>query len=527
VSPGRRPDAAPVAADVLEGQTGRAVVPEVEVSTSPPAATSGDGGGPGGGGGSMQRRVVSGASWSAAGRLGGQGLQFLAGLVLARLLFPEDFGLLASVYVITGLTVIFFDMGLSQALVHRRTLDDRVMSTAFWFNAVGGLLFVGLLTLLGPLVADFFGDDRLRWITPLAGLSFALSLAVVHSALLQRDLRFKPLALTEVGAGLVNHSATVTAAALGMGPWALLVGPPLQSLVVTGVLWRLTGWRPRLQFSGRDLRGLWAFSGGMLGFGVVNYAGRNMDNLLVGRFVGAAGLGLYNRAYNLMLLPLQQVGGVLGRVMFPALTAMGDDLARVRAAYRRALRLMSFLTIPLLVGMAATAPALVAVLWGDRWEGTVPLLQLLCLAGLPQALSSSEGWLYQSQGRTTLMFGMGLVSTLGTVVAISVGLQHGVVGVAAGVLVSAYVVLPVNLFVACRVVGLASWRVYADNARTVVSAALMGGAVWGLPHLLDVPASTGWLLPAQVALGVLVYLLLALLLQRPLLVELRHLRGHR
>lgn len=529
MSPERRPDARPVTADVLEGQTGRAVVPEQEATTAVPVpgAASGGASEPPSTGASLQQRVASGASWSAAGRLGGQGLQFLAGLVLARLLFPADFGLVASVYIITGLTVIFFDMGMSQALVHRRELDDRVMSTAFWFNAVGGLVFVGLLTLLGPFVADFFDDDRLRWITPLAGLSFALSLAVVHSALLQRDLRFKPLAITEIGAGLVNHSATVTAAAFGMGPWALLVGPPLQSLVITGVLWRLTGWRPRLQFSRRDLRSLWAFSGGMLGFGVVNYAGRNVDNLLIGRFIGATGLGLYNRAYNLMLLPLQQVGGVLGRVMFPALTEMGDDLARVRAAYRRALRLMSFLTIPLLVGMAATAPALVAVLWGDRWEGTVPLLQLLTLAGLPQALSSSEGWLYQSQGRTTLMFGMGLVSTLGTVVAITVGLQFGVVGVATGVLVGAYVVLPVNLFVACRVVGLASWRVYADNARTVVSALVMGTAVWGLPHLLDVPASTGWLLPLQVGLGVLLYLALALLVQRPLLVELRDIRGHR
>lgn len=514
------PQARPAAPDVLEGSPGRDVVPEPEVVTSVPGP--GDGGGSGGGG--MSRRVASSASWSAAGRLGAQGLQFAAGLVLARLLFPEDFGLLASVYVITGLTLIFFDMGIGGAIVHQRRLDDRLLSTAFWFNALGGLVFVGLLVLAGPFVADFYGDERLRWITPLAGLSFVFALSVVHSALLQRELRFKPLAITEISTAVVANGVTIAAAAAGLGPYALVTGPPVQSLLTTVVLWRLTGWRPRSFFSPAAFRQLWAFSGGMLGFGVVNYAGRNADNLLVGRFVGAAGLGLYNRAYNLMLLPLQQVGGVLGRVMFPALSSMGDDLERVRAAYRRVLRTMSFVTIPLLVGMAATAPALVMVLWGDRWLGTVPLLQLLCLAGLPQALSSSEGWLYQSQGRTTLMFGMGLLSTGVGVVAVVVGLQFGVVGVAAGVLASSYLFLPVNLFVACRVIGLASWRVYADNAVTVVSAVLMGAGAWAVPLVLDVPRTTPWVLPVQVAVGAVVYLGLAGLLQRDLLRDLRSLR---
>lgn len=510
--------ARPAAPDLADGPPGRAVVPTTELVASAPAT---------GPTGSMSRRVMGGAAWSATGRLGSQLTQFAAGLVLARLLFPEDFGLLASVYVITGLTVIFFDMGIVGALVQRRHLDDRVMSTAFWFNAVGGMVFVGLLVLLGPLVADFYGDARLRWITPLAGLSFLFSLSVVHSALLQRDLRFRPMAMTEITTAAAANGVTIAAAALGLGPYALVTGPPIQSLLTTLVLWRLVSWRPRLIFSISAFKELWGFSGGMLGFGIVNYTGRNMDNLLIGRFVGASGLGLYNRAYNLMLLPLQQVGGAVGRVMFPALSSMGNDLERVRNAYRRVLRTISFVTIPILVGMAATAPALVAVLWGDRWVGTVPLLQLLCLAGLPQALSSSEGWLYQSQGRTTLMFLMGLLSTTFSVVAIVVGLNFGVVGVAMGILVTSYVFLPINLFVACRTIRLASWRVYLDNSRTVASALLMGGAVWLLPVLLGVGRDEWWLLPTQVALGGAVYLGLSLLLQRDLLREVRSLRRGR
>ena len=191
--------------------------------------------------------------------------------------------------------------------------------------------------------------------------------------------------------------------------------------------------------------------------------------------------------------------------MFPALTAMGDDLERVRSAYRRVLRLITVATMPVLVGMAASAPALVGVLWGSRWAASVPLLQLLCLAGLPQCLSSSGGWLYQSQGRTKLMFSMGIAGTIVTVTGIAVGVQWGALGVAWSILVTKYLFLPFDLGVACSTIGLGARLVYRDNAVTFLLALAMGGCVWALPLLLDVGRDTGWLLPAQVGLGVVLY----------------------
>ncbi len=265
---------------------------------------------------SMTKTVVGGASWSAAGRLAGQGLQFLAGLALARLLLPADFGLLASVYVVTGFTVLFFDMGLGAALIHARILRQSDMDAAFWLNALGGVVFVGLLALAGPFVADFYGDPRLSYITPLAGLSFAFSLGIVHASVMTRKMQFKRLAVVETLSAVVGNGVTVAGAFAGWGPMALVAGPAVQSVFSTVITWIASPWRPR-GFIQRDaVRRLWSFSGGMLGFSLVNYAGRNSDNLLIGRFLGAAPLGYYNRAYNLMLLPLQQISQVVGRVMF-------------------------------------------------------------------------------------------------------------------------------------------------------------------------------------------------------------------
>ncbi len=293
------------------------------------------------------------------GRTGAQALQFLAGLALARILAPADFGLLASVYVITGFTVLLFDMGLSAALVHQREVRQADYDTAFWLNALGGLVFIGVLAALGPFVADFYGDDRLTWITPLAGLGFALALNVSHAALLQRSMQFKKVAAIELSCAVLANAATLIGALSGMGAFALVLGPAVQGLAGTIITWTLVRWRPRGFISRPSVRRLWSFSGGMLGFSVVNYAGRNSDNLLIGRLLGATALGYYNRAYTLMLLPLQQISQVLGRVMFPALAAMQGDRERLQGAYRRVILVMTAVIMPVLVGMAAVADGLV------------------------------------------------------------------------------------------------------------------------------------------------------------------------
>lgn len=469
---------------------------------------------------SLSRGVTRGAGWAAGGRLTSQLLQFATGLGLARLLLPEDFGLLASVYVITGLTVLLFDLGLSSALVYQRDLREEDLSTAFWVNAFAGLFFVALLALLGPAVASFFGDARLVYLTPLAGLPFLLGLGVSHHALLTRNLAFKHLALAEVAAAVVNNAVTLTAAAGGLGVFALVAGPAVGSIVMTGVLWWLCPWRPTSFVTLGSVRKLWSFSGGMLTFSLVTYLGRNTDNLLIGRYVGAEALGFYNRAYNLMLLPLHQTGGAVGRVMFPALTSMGDDRARIASTYRRTMKVVTALTVPLLVGLAATAPSLVPFLWGEGWNGAVILLQVLCLAGIPQVFSASESWLYQSQGRTTLMSGMGLISTAVSVLGIVVGLRWGVVGVASGVLITTCVLLPLTMHVACSVIGLSSWRVYSDNAVTVALAAAMGCIVWLLPSVIDESRTSAISLLLQVSSGVLLYSVGILLLRRQLVADL-------
>ncbi|WP_432544279.1 MOP flippase family protein [Kineococcus sp. SYSU DK002] len=469
--------------------------------------------------GSMKGAVVSGAKWAGMSKLGTQGLQFLVGLVLARLLAPEDFGLLASIYVVTGFATLFFEMGLGAALVHQRSPSERDLSTVFWINVIAGLLYAGIMWAISPLIAVFFDAPQMTSLMPFVALAFTLALGVVHYSLLQRRLRFRTIAVVDLSAAFAGHVTTVAAALMGAGTFALVLGPLVSTALTSIVLFCVVRWRPRHFIDRASLRELWRFSGGMLGFNIVNYWGRNADNLLIGRFLGAGPLGLYGRGYNLMLLPVTQITGTLGRVMFPALAAVRDDHPRVRSMYLRSLGTINFVTIPVLVGLAATAEGLVPLLWGDQWTAVVPVLQVLCIAGVPQCVSTSVGWLYQSQGRTTTMFVMGVIGSVVGVATMAAGLHWGIVGVAWGVLAKSWLMAPIALHVSGRVVGLRVAATLRGAVPTVLTAAVMGLLVWFLPRLLGWDATSVGTVVAQVVLGVLTYFAGSLLLQRARLLE--------
>ena len=232
----------------------------------------------------MGRAAANGALWSSVGRIGNQALQFLASLVLARILLPEDFGLLASVLVFIAFAELFFDMGMGQALVQRRDLRADDINTVFWLNALGGLAFAGLAAACGPLIADFFGDDRLALLAPVASLTFTANIAVCQLALLQRQMRFRAIAITEIAAALVGYGSAIVMAVQGLGVYALALGPVVVMLTRSAIFWTLHSWRPTGWVTRSSVRRIWGFSGGLLGSNLAYFVDRTADNLLIGKF---------------------------------------------------------------------------------------------------------------------------------------------------------------------------------------------------------------------------------------------------
>lgn len=459
-------------------------------------------------------RAVRGVLWVAGSRGAGQAIQFLSGIALSRLLTPRDFGLIASAYVFAGFANLLTDLGLGTAIVQRREVTEQHLSSAFWLNAVTGVALTLLVGALSPFIADVMHAPELRGLTWLIALNFTLSMTVVPFALLERAMRFRVISIIEISASALGWTSAIVGAATGLGYYSLALATLVQTAATSTGAIVAARWVPKARPTVGAARELWRFGGWLTAHNMVEYWSSNTGTLLISATQSKATVGFYNRAYNLMLLPVNQVTIVLTRVMVPAMSALQDDDERTRSAYSRALGLTALCTFPLLVGIAATAPALVESLWGNQWTSVAPYLQVLSIAGIPWCLTGSAGWILVARGRTRRLFVVGVLDTAATIIGFAIGIHWGAMGVAVSLLVKAWLIAPVILGIGLHLVHGRLRDLVPVVVRPAVAAGLMGAAVWvegqalhALPPLL--------VCAAQLVTGAVAYLLLARTVAHP------------
>ncbi|RVD71703.1 MAG: lipopolysaccharide biosynthesis protein [Mesorhizobium sp.] len=366
-------------------------------------------------------------------------IQFISVVILARLLVPEDFGLVASVGPIVAFVGLLQNLGLQQALVQRRDISDRQLNQVFWVSALVGLGSSVVVAALAPAIAAFYGDQRMFGITMASALPLLLgSIAAVPLALMNRHLQFGQLAINDVATAAAGLLAAAIAAWAGMGYWSLVLGPAVAAVVALAAAWLVVRWtpsRPDLKVDGDIL----SFGANLTGFNLVNFFSRNLDNILIGKYSGVIELGYYDRAYKLLLFPLQNITQPLTRVMVPLLSRIHEDKARFRDLYVRTNWMLAAVTMPGIAALTLTSEQVVALLFGPRWTAVAPIFAWLGIASLMQSVSSTTGWIFICQGKTKTMFHWGIYSSLTTVASFIVGLHWGAVGVAAAYAISGYV----------------------------------------------------------------------------------------
>jgi len=456
---------------------------------------------------SLKGRVVSGILWSTAARVGQQVVQFGLSVILARLLMPDDFGSIGMILVFTTFMGIFADTGFGSALVQRSDITEYHIQSVFWFNVVTGVLLSGIMYLGAPFVAAFYRVPILLHLTRGLAPVFILSTAgVVPAALLQRRMQFNRLAQTSIVATFVSGVLGVTLALLGAGVWSLVAQSLSSYMSIVALNWFFSAWRPRPMFNWNALRELWGYASNLLGFNLINYWARNTDNILVGKFFGPAALGYYARAYGFMLLPTSQIVSVITDVMFPAMSSIKGDRARVRGIYLRAIGVISFLTFPIMGGLLVVAEPLVLAVYGAKWAAMIPLLRILVLVGAVQSLVSSTGWLYLSQGRTDWLFRWGVVRSSILVAAIVLGTLLGSVEwVAVCYAVANLLLLYPDTMIPGRLVDMGAHHLFRAVSGPLAASAIMVMLVYVLSLWLP-PGVQNWLaLILLTTVGVLAY----------------------
>ena len=454
---------------------------------------------------SLGAAARQGAAWIGAARVIVQLTQFVTSLVLARLLLPGQFGQAAIAMAVAGFGQLFTDLGLSAAVVHARKATPQLLATAFWLNLISGFALTALVIIVAYPVAKLFHQPALAGLMVIASLNFTLSCGIVQTALLERTFNYRRLAIYESSAYIAGAFVGPVFAACGIGTPSLLWGQVLTSALLSATLWLLVPWRPTHRPSLSAAGQLWRYSRGLIGFNAVNYWSRNIDTVVLGARVSTHALGDYTRAFNLTMIPLQQMNVVLGRVLFPSLTRMRSDRRRMARAWLRAVTVTGSVILPVTVTLAAAAPALIYVLLGPRWEGAATNLELLALATTPQVVATAGGGLFRAAGATATMFRVGMVSTVVSVMAIFAGLPWGTVGVCATILAVSSLTLPLILVPISRITGIRFAEAVRALAPMVPPAAALGAGELSVRLLAPAGATPYLVLPAQLIAGFTLY----------------------
>jgi O-antigen/teichoic acid export membrane protein len=364
-----------------------------------------------------------------------QGAQFLiqsiATVVLARLLTPADFGLVAMVSTVTGLGQAFADLGLSEATIQRKEISHDQVSALFWINVAVGLALMLVTVTLAPVLARFYRDPRLINVTLLASLTFLIGgLKVQPDAILKRQMRFSSLAMRDVVSYSLAVPVAITMAWRGSSYWALVALPLMLNFAQMALSWLMVNWRPGLPRRNAKVGSIVTFGGNVAASYFIVSVSRSADNVLIGWYWGAGPLGLYSRAYNLLMLPVRQLSLPAGGVAIPAFSRTQGDPERFARYYLRALNLIMWISAPIFGFLFVAAKPVIILILGHQWGEAAPVFQILIISALGQLLLESTIWLFVSRGESQKLLKLLLIVSLIIVGGYALGLPFGIKGVA-------------------------------------------------------------------------------------------------
>lgn len=411
----------------------------------------------------------SGILWSAISRVTIHVFQFITLILLARLLEPKEFGLITSSLVVLGFLNIFRDLGISSAIIQKSELNDRLVDSVYWVVIFVGILMNLVLFFSAPIIADFYNAEKLTGILKVMSFSFSItSISIMHQALLEKEMKFKKLAVCEMTAIMAGSISAIVLAYLGFGVWSLVFQGLVNSLVLTIILWVMSPYKPGFNFFFPEIKSIYKFSLNLSGFNIVNYFVRNSDYVLIQKYLGEQQLGYYNIAYRILLYPLQNITAVFSRVMFPLYSKLQSDHLKIREMYVKLVNNIALVSFPLMLWLTATANILVLTLLGDKWKASIPVVVILAPIGMIQSIYTPAGTIFQAKGRTDLWFRWGLFTGVIFIAAFVIGLKWGITGVAVGYLTANIITLYPGLHISLNLIDMRVWEFAASFGKTFI-----------------------------------------------------------
>ncbi|MDD3037760.1 lipopolysaccharide biosynthesis protein [Bacteroides sp.] len=373
----------------------------------------------------IKQQLFSGIFYTAIAKYSGIIISLVVAGILARLLSPDDFGIVAIASVIIAFFNLFTDMGVSASIVQNKSLTKKELSDIFSFTVWTGIGISTLFFAASWLIADYYKSEILRTLCQLLAINlFFASANIVPGTMFYRNKDFKFIAIRSFTIQIIGGTAAVIAALSGAGLYALIISPILSSILLFGISYRRYPQQIRFTLGWNVLQKIFSYSAYQFLFNIINYFSRNLDKLLIGKYMNMSDLGYYEKSYRLMMLPLQNITQVITPVMHPVLSDFQNDRECLVSSYERIVRILAFIGLPLSVLLFFTAEEVTLIIFGDQWLPSIPVFRILSLSVGIQIILSSSGSIFQAAGDTRSLFLCGVFSSFFNVIGILLGIFH-------------------------------------------------------------------------------------------------------
>ena len=466
---------------------------------------------------SLKKKTIKGVAWTSLNKVLNLGFGFVIGVILARLLSPSDYGLLAMIAVFNAIAFAFLDSGFGNALIRKPNLTEDDNTTAFFFNLVAGVVLFGIIWVIAPWVSAFYDKPIL---TPLlraeGSLLIVSSFKIVQNTQLTRALNFKAKMIIRVVSNILGGASGIISAYCGLGVWALVVMHVADAIISLILLWIISPWRPRGRWNKQSFNYLWGYGSKLLASGLLDTIYGNIYPIIIGKFYSAADLGQYSRAQGYAAMPSQSLTGVIQQVTFPVLSQIQDDDQRLAGSYRRMLRFTVFIVFPIMIGMAVLAHPLVIALVTDKWAQCVPYLQIICFSSMWYPVHAINLNLLQVKGRSDLFLRLEIIKKAMITVVVIVCVPFGIIGICCGSVFTSLACLAINTYYTGKLINVGFVRQMMDMTPTLLTSLAMGAVVFFavMPFDGDVVK-----LAVGIPLGMVIYLGIAKVFRMPELQE--------
>jgi teichuronic acid exporter len=456
----------------------------------------------------LKEKTLSGLFWSFVDNFANLGIQFVVGIILARMLSPREFGLIGMITIFIAISQTFVDSGFRQALIRKSTCTQSDYSTVFYFNLAVGIFFYIILFILSPFISNFYNEPSLSRIIRIVGLTLIINaLTVIQFVILTKNVDFKLQARISVFAGVGSGFIGILFAILGYGVWSLVALQISKQALNSLLLWLWNGWRPALVFSRNSFSELFGFGSKLLISGIIGTVFQNIYYIVIGKYFSAIDLGFYTRGEQFKNLPAQNLVNVVSRVTFPVLSSIQDDIPRLGNNYRKLIRSTMFISFVLMLGLAAMAKPLILTLIGEKWLTSVSYLQLLCFVGMLLPLHALNLNMLQVLGRSDLFLKLEIIKRSLTIPTIITGVIFGIKIMIVGMFVNSLIALYLNSYWSGKMIGYSFKQQILDIMPSLLMALLMSSIVFSLSFYLKF--SSIILLFIQIATGAVLVILIS------------------